>query len=204
MSILLWSALVAAQQDYPNKLIHFITPYPPGGATTPLAHFIGQKMNESWGQPVLIENRPGGNTIVGSDALAKSALISGRVQMFLATTNTSIPQIRAGRVKAIAIASDARLPALPQVPTFIEAGLPGFDVGTWYGILAPAGTPKLIIDKIATEIGRYLAMPEFKELLVGQGMTPFYSNAERLAALLIADQARFMNIVKSANIKFEN
>ena len=93
------------------------------------------------------------------------------------------------------------MPALPQVPTFTEAGLPGFDVKFWFGVLAPAGTPKEIIDKLSTEIAKILALPDIKENLLSQGMEPFISSPEQFAALIKADMAKFGGIVKAANIK---
>lgn len=108
-------------------------------------------------------------------------------------------------MRPIAVSGDTRLPALPQVPTFAEAGLSGMDgLGVWSGVIAPGGTPKAIVDKMSTEIGKYMSMPDFKEMLVNQGMTPFYSNPERFAALLLADQARYGKVIKAVNIKLEN
>ena len=93
--------------------------------------------------------------------------------------------------------------ALPEVPTFAEAGLPGFD-GSWQGVLAPAGTPKAIVDKLSSEIGRFAAMPDVKEKLQSQGLEPHYATPEQLAVIVRADTARYMKIIKDANIKIEN
>jgi tripartite-type tricarboxylate transporter receptor subunit TctC len=136
---------------------------------------------------------------------ALTDLIGGQVQMYFSTTITAIPSIKSGRVRAIAISGDARLPALAQVPTFAEAGLPGLDsLGVWYGIVAPAGTPKLIVDKLAAEIAKYMALPDFKEKLIAQGLSLFYSTPEQFAALMKADTANYAKVIKAANIKFEN
>ena len=99
--------------------------------------------------------------------------------------------------------SDQRSPALPQVPTFTEAGLPGFDVKFWHGVLAPAGTPKAIIDKLSAEIARILNMADIKEKLASQGATPFVSTPEQFGALMKADYARYAKVIKTANIKLE-
>jgi len=302
-----------AQQDYPNKVIRFITPYAPGGTTTIVARLVGQKLTESWGQQVLIDNRPGGNTYIGNDAVAKAPpdgytillasgshvlaplllkapydpikdfapvatiatteyvlllhpsvpannlkefiayaksrpgelnyatpgagvpqhlaheilnmlagiktvhipykgagpalvdLLGGQVQFYFSTIVTAIPHVNSGKLKAMAITGDKRLSALPNVPTFAEAGLPGsFKTGGFYGILAPAGTPKPIVDKLSAEVAKYLAQPDFQEKLVVQGLTPYIASAEKYAALLKEGLATNASIIKKANIKIEN
>ncbi len=302
----------AAQKDYPNKPIRLIVPYATGGSTDPLARLLGQKLSESWGQQVAVDNRPGGNTIIGTEALAKSPadgytlimvlathvilpylynslpydaikdfapvatfamneqvmvlhpsvpannlrefialakakpgqlnysssgsggvnhlaeelfcilagikvqhvpykgggpaladLVAGQVQMYFGPPIIVIPFIKSGRIKAIAVSGEHRLSALPQVPTFTEAGLPGLDAKVWYGILAPAGTPKDIIDKLSVAIAKILATTDVKEKLVLQGMEPFSAGPGEFAALLKADMAKFGTVIKTANIKIE-
>jgi len=311
--LLLMAGAVAAQQPYPSKPIRFITPYSPGGTTSIIARLVGQKLAESWGQQVIVDNRPGGNTIIGTDALAKSApdgytiilassihvlvpllvkapydsiadfapvatiskaelvllvnpsvpannlkefiayakskpgelnyatpapggsqhiasemlnleagiktqyipykgaapllidLLSGQLQLYFSTTVTAIPYLKpTARLKALAITGDKRLPTLPEVPTFEESGMPGFtNMGPFYGILMPAGSPRPIIDKMSAEIAKLLATPDFQEKLLSQGMTAYASTPEQYAALMKADIARYSNIIKAANIKFE-
>jgi tripartite-type tricarboxylate transporter receptor subunit TctC len=111
--------------------------------------------------------------------------------------------VKSGQLKAIAISGEKRLSAMPQVPTFAEAGLPDFQSRIWFGILARAGTPKEIVDKLATEIGRIMALPEMKEKLVAQGQEPFVVGPEQFSAVLKSDMARYANLVKTANIKLE-
>ncbi|MFH1604519.1 MAG: tripartite tricarboxylate transporter substrate-binding protein, partial [Pseudomonadota bacterium] len=134
---------------------------------------------------------------------ALSDLIGGQVLMFINNPLTLIPHIKSGRLRAIAVSGESRLTSLPQVPTFAEAGLPGFDVGFWYGILAPASTPKPIIDKLSREIARILATPDFREKLLSQGVDPFISTPEHFAALLKADMVKWGKVIKIANIKIE-
>ena len=302
----------AAQQSYPSKPIRLIIPYPPGGSTDPVARLVGQKLTEIWGQQVFVDSRPGGNTVIGTDALAKSApdgytlllttnaivilphliaslpydsvndlapvatligseyvlalypgvpannlqelialakskpselnyassgsgslghlaaelfnmmagvkiqhipykggglsfvdLIGGQVQLAFNNPIIIIPHIKTGKLKAIAISGEARSPLLPQVQTFAEAGLLGFSAKNWFGIIAPGATPKGIINKLSTEIGRILTMPELKEALAKQGMDPFVSTPEQFAALMKADSARYGKVIRAANIKIE-
>jgi len=303
----------AAQQDYPSKPIRFITPFAPGGSTSIVTRLIGQKMTESWGQQVIVDNRPGGNTIIGTDALAKAPpdgytiilvlnshvinplliahlpydtvkdfapvatvvaaeyllvispsvpantlqefialakskpgqlnyassgsggvthlaselfnmtvgaklqhipykgtgpaltdLIGGQVQMYLCNPAAAIPYVKNGKLKGIAVSGKHRLQALPQVPTFEEGGLPGLNARTWQGVLAPAGTPKPIINKLSSEMAKIMVMPDIRDKLVGMGLEPFYTNPEQFAALMKEDMAMFAKVIKAADIKLEN
>ena len=128
-------------------------------------------------------------------------LVGGHVDFIMAVPVNIISQIKSGRLRAIAISGDKRMTALPDVPSFAEAGLPGVTLQTWQGVGAPAGTPKVIIDKISAEIEKLVAMPETKEKLDAQGFVPYYNNPEQTAALLKADIIRFAKIIKDANIK---
>ena len=101
------------------------------------------------------------------------------------------------------IAGDHRLSALPQVPTAAEAGLPGFDVRFWLGIVAPAGIPKDISGRLSTEIMRILATSEFRDKLVSQGMEPFINTTEQFGALIDAERAKYAKVIKAANIKID-
>ncbi len=131
-------------------------------------------------------------------------VIAGLVEMTFAVPTNVIGHVKNGRLRGIAVSGKKRLSALPQVPTFTEAGLPRFDISSWYGLLAPAGTPKEVIDKLAAEVARILALPDFKEKLDGQGFAPFVSTSGQFAALMKADSAKFARIIKTANIKMAN
>ncbi len=301
----------AAQQAYPSKPIRWISPFPAGGGNDILSRLIAQKLTESWGQQVVVENRPGGNTIIGSEALVHSApdgytilcagtdhvlipllmstpyaekdfapvatiasgelvlvinpsvpannlrevialakskpgqlnyatwgsgssshigmellslmtgikmqhvpykggapaltdLIGGQVQLYLSVIPSARPHIQSGKVKAVAVSGESRPPALPQVPTFTEAGVPDFDVKIWHSIFAPAGTPKEIIDKLSAELARIVAMPEVKTRMAAQGLQPFYTPAEKFVAMMKADSTRYAKVIKAANIRIEN
>lgn len=299
----------AAQQNYPSRPIRFITPYAPGGSTTAMARLVGQHLTERWGQNVIIDNRPGGNTVIGTELLTKSPpdgytilltpvthsilsslmktpydpirdfapvatigvapqvlvlhpgvpastvqevialakskpgqlnfasagtggtshfagevfnmiagvktqhvpykgggpavidLIGGHVQMFYSVPLNIFAPVQSGKLKAIAVTGKSRLTALPQMPTFAEAGLPTFDEKTWNGVTAPAGTPKAIIDKLSTEIGAMLAMPSVKEKLDTLGTTSMISTPEQFGAMIKAEMTLYLKVIKAANIK---
>jgi tripartite-type tricarboxylate transporter receptor subunit TctC len=93
--------------------------------------------------------------------------------------------------------------ALPQLPTYAEAGLPGYDPKNWQGILAPAGTPGAIVNRLSAEVAKILAMPDIMERLVNSGMEPFHTGPEKMAAQMKADYAESVKIIKTSNIKIE-
>lgn len=308
------TASVSAQQDYPNKPIRIIVPFPPGGGPSILARIFGDKLTQSWGQPVLVDSRGGGNTSIGTQALVKSVpdgytilfmtgahviypllipnlpydpirdftpiatlagaelmlvvnpevpanslaelialakarpgqlnyasvgsgglthlateyfailtgvklqqipykgtaqalpdLAAGQVQLFFSPPTDALPPlIRSGRLKAIAVTGDSRKPALPQVPTFREGGLPDYDIKAWYGVLGPAGMPRAIVDKLAAEFARHIVAPGMKDQLVSMNMDPYYSGPEQMATLLKVETAKIAGIIKAANIRLEN
>lgn len=131
-------------------------------------------------------------------------LISGQVQLSFQVPISVISHIKSGKLKAIAISGETRSSVLPQVPTFSEAGVPGFELAGWLGILAPAGTPKGIVEKMSAEIGKILVISDIKDKLDSQGMDVLVSTPEQFAALMKADTVRYAKIIKTANIKIEN
>jgi len=125
------------------------------------------------------------------------------VQMAFSPPLAFLPHIKSGKLKPIAVSGESRHPALPQVPTFTEAGLPGYSIGYWIGVLAPAGTPKAVVDKLSSAIGKILAVPDTREKIAAQGMAPFITNPEQFTALLKADTSKWGKVIKEANIKLE-
>ncbi len=129
--------------------------------------------------------------------------VAGHVQAYFSSPTAVVSYIKSGRLKGYAISGKARSLALPEVPTFAEAGLPGFNAGGWAGILAPAATPKDIVIKLATEIAAIMALPEIKESLSMQGLDSFTTTPEQFAELIKSDTVRFDKVIKAANIKLE-
>ncbi|MEI7782825.1 MAG: tripartite tricarboxylate transporter substrate binding protein [Betaproteobacteria bacterium] len=298
----------AAQSGYPNKPIRIITPYATGSSVDAVARIVGTKLSEALGQPALVEPRPGANTIIGSEAMVKSApdgytfllistthVLNGLMipnlpydtardfapvatiasselilvaspklaasnikelialgkskQLSYATSSAGgpthlaaelfssmtgvklthipykgsgpavtdllgshvdigwtsplavIPHINAGKLKAIAISGDSRAPSLPNVPTFTESGLPGFEMRFWYGLLAPAATPRDIVNRVSAEVAKILATADMKDKLATQGADPFISSPDQFAAIMKADSARYGKVIREAGIK---
>jgi tripartite-type tricarboxylate transporter receptor subunit TctC len=130
-------------------------------------------------------------------------LVGGQVQVIFATVSTAISSIQGGKVRALGMTGNQRYESLPEVPTIAEAGLAGFDVNGWYGLYAPAGTPKDIITRLNAEVVKILAMPDVKARLLDAGIIATSSSPEAFAAYAQAETIRWAKVVKDANIKTE-
>ncbi len=163
-----------------------------GSGTLP--HLVGE----------LFKFRAGVNiTHVPYKAIAQSMVgqLSGEVQVNFPSLASAAAHIKSGRLWALAVTSMQRTPMLPEVPTLNESGLPGFDVITWYGLLAPAGTPKYIVDKTQRELARAATMPEFRDALMAQGNDPVANTPEEFGKRIRAEIAQWRNLVKQAGLK---
>jgi tripartite-type tricarboxylate transporter receptor subunit TctC len=306
-------ALPAQAQEYPTRMIRLVLPYPPGGTTDILSRLIADKLSQAFNQTVVVDNRPGGNSIIATNAVAHAQPDGYTIGMFLTTlavnpfvtkdlpydtqkdltpvalvaivpglmvTNTETPvnnlqdmiklakaepgklnygspgpltsghlsmevlkkmagidithipfkggqpsvmgllqnqvqfmisgppglmqQVAAGKFKAIAVTTAQRVPSLPNVPTMAEQGLPGYDTFEWYGILAPGGTPKPIIDKLNREILRILELPDMQEKLAAQGALIDKKTPEEFRIFINSEMAKWKAAVADMNFKIEN
>lgn len=136
-------------------------------------------------------------------APALTDLVGGHVQLFFSPPLSLISHIKSGRIKCIAITGESRSPTLPQVPTFAEAGLTGFEMRIWYGVLAPHGTPRATTEKVSNELARIMAAPDTKERMNAQGVEPRYAGSSDFVATMKADHARFAGVIRTAGIKLE-
>jgi tripartite-type tricarboxylate transporter receptor subunit TctC len=136
-------------------------------------------------------------------APAVADLISGQVQLMFDNLPPSLPQIKAGKLRALAVTSSTRAPALPDVPTMAEAGLPGFEASSWFGVLAPAGTPPAIVAKLNAEIARWLATPEAKERLSKQGADAAGGSPEDFVKHIAAETTKWAKVVKDSGAKVD-
>ena len=300
----------AAAQDYPSRPLRLIIPVAPGGGTDILGRLLARKLSEMYGQQVVVDNRPGAGTVIGSDLLAKSppdgytlsvqinalaanhtlyaklpydtlrdftpvvlvastpnvlvvhpslpvksvreflvlararpdqiayastgvggaaylatellklntgirmihvpykgtapalnALISGETQAMVAALPGTISFIHAGRVRALGVTSAQRAPTMPELPTMLEAGIPGYEFSTWYGLFAPGGTPRDIVLRLNAAVVKILAQQDVRTQFARDGLDPaggtaewfdsyFRSEVEKLAAVIRASGAR--------------
>jgi len=313
LAVLLSFPLLAAEQAYPSKPIRLVVPFPAGGSLDVVARAIGQKLTEAWGQPVVIDNRPGAGGNIGADLVAKSApdgytilegalsthavnvslyakmpydpikdfapitlvavtpnvlvlnasypvnsvpellayaranpgklsfgsgsngsaghlagelfkteagvdmvhipykggapamqaLLAGDTQLMFDNLANSAAQLKAGKLKALAVTTAKRSSLMPELPTLSETGLPGFDIYTWWGFMAPAGTPKEIVAKWNAEVTRILNSPEMKAFFAQQGAEPAPDSPEQFAALIRSEISKYAKIVKQSGAKVD-
>lgn len=307
-------AFAAPAQTYPSKPIRIVVPYPAGGGIDLLGRAIGNALSQRWGQPVVIENKPGSGTIVAAEQVARAApdghtlllttdatmtinphlyaklpydpvkdfapvmqlvflnqlllanpavpanslaeliayartnpgklnyasygsgsqphlamemlksqagidivhvpykgisqampaAIAGEVQLTFSGAASSIAHIKGGRLKALAIGGRSRLSLLPEVPTFAESGFPDIPSNAWFGLFAPAGTPRAVVAKLHGDVTRILKKPEFNQReVVNKGYELVASSPAEFAAFLAADLARNARAVKISGAKVE-
>ncbi|MEO7404600.1 MAG: tripartite tricarboxylate transporter substrate binding protein [Burkholderiales bacterium] len=306
----LLATAAAAQDVYPSRAIRIVVPFAAGGPSDVLARTLGARLQQAWGQPVVIDNRVGASGIIGADFVAKSApdgytlllaqvgdtisvslfpkmpysferdfapitllgetafvlvthpsvpatnlgelialakakpgqltfgssgagaashlagellksmaqidmlhvpykgqapattdLLSDRISLMFNNPITSTGHIKANRWRALAVSTATRTKGLPDVPTVAESGLPGFEVGFWLGALAPAGTPRPIIDKLNAEMVRVVRMPDVAEQLGALGVEPIGSRPEEFARTIHSEVERWAKVVKGAGVK---
>ena len=299
-----------AQQQYPSKPIRLVVPYPTAGGTDIIARMYAQKLNEAWGQSVIVDNRPGADGIIGSEGVKRSApdghtlllvvpghlinpsvkskvpfdvlkdfapvtlvatspwvivtsptlpvttvkelvdhakanpgkisyassepssrlageafrlqakvnmvhvpykggaqimtdVIGGHVDVGFTSVLTALQHYKSERLRVLAVASKNRSPSMPTIPTAAESGLPGYETFAWYGLYAPAGTPKDILVKIQKEIARISALPEVRERLVQLGAEPAETTPDEFAAFTRSEFSKYAKLVKDAGIQPE-
>ena len=311
--VLALASVPVAAQQYPAKAVRMVVGFAPGGGTDLVARIIGQKMNESWGQPVLVDNRAGATGTIGADLVAKAPpdgytllmghvnshgiapnlfkklpydaerdfqmvayvgyvpnvlvihpsipaknvkeliaiakaqpgtlnyassgvgstqhlagelftlltgarivhvpykgsgpavvdLLAGHVSMNFDTMPPVLPHIKSGRMRALALTTPKRSPQLPNVPTMMEVGLKGFDMTNWYGIMAPAKTPRDIVMKVNAEANRIMALPDAKGKLEEAGTQLDPGSPEQFASFLKSEIAKYSKLVKAANVTLD-
>ena len=309
----MWSGVVVAQAPYPSKPVRLIAPFPPGGTTDVLSRIVAQKLSDSLGRTVVVENRPGaggnlghevaakapadGYTLVMSSnaalvanphlykrlgfdplndfapisvvakagtvlsvhpsvpvrnvkelvALAKSRpgklnfgsggrgtpahvcgemfktatgidivhvpykggilavmdVVAGQIDMMFADMAPAVPQIKAGKLKALAVTSDERSPVLPDTPTMVQAGIPGSIPQTWWAVLAPKGTPATVITRINGDLAQMIKLADVQEKYAGLGITTVHSTPEQITELIKSESPQMGKVLKAAGVEPE-
>ena len=311
LSLLAFGATAQAQH-YPSKPVKIIVPYGAGGPADIYARFIGAKLAETMGQPFVVEDRPGGGAVVGTDAVAKSApdgytllmmsnthavnetlipkkpydlmrdlapitgvnysdllmvvhpsvpannlkefialakaspgklnyassgpgtpnhlagelfkamagvdivhvpykgsdgaragILGGQVQMMLDAITTMTQNVRAGKLKAMGTTGKTRSSVLPDVPTIAEAGVPGYEAGIWLGLMAPAGTPRPVLEQLNAEVNKVINAPEVKEAWAKQGAAPMGMSIDQFDKFIRAEIVKWSSVVKATGMKVD-
>ena len=306
---LLCISTLANSQAWPSKPIRYIVPFPPGAFNDTLGRTLSAELSKTLGQPMVVDNRPGGNSIIGTEAAAKSPpdgytlfgaalpfsviqslyktsfdvtrdfapitlagisanllvahpafpansvkelieyarknpgrinygtsgngtsvhlsmelfksmtrtymlhipykgsapvvtdLLAGQIDLMFDNTPNVIGHVRAGKMKALAVSTAQRAALAPDVPTVAEAGVPGYELAVWFGVLAPAGTPREIINRLNAEIVKALNSADIKDRFAKQGVEVKTSTPEQFAEFLKSEVARWAKVVKEAGIK---
>jgi tripartite-type tricarboxylate transporter receptor subunit TctC len=131
---------------------------------------------------------------------AMTGVLAGDVQMFFAQSSAALPHVKSGKVIALGVASRKRIAAAPELPTIAEAGLPGFDVTSWYALVAPAGTPATVVDRLHAEIVKVLGSADVREKIAALGAEPVGNTPAEFTAMQRAEAARWAKLAREANI----
>ena len=182
--------LIALAKARPGQL-HF-----PSSGTGNATHLAGELFNAMAG--VELVHVPYKGTAPGLNDL-----IAGRLDVVFNAPASLLQFVKAGRLRAIAVTSSSRSPLTPELPTVAESGLPGYEANSWHGFLAPARTPRRIVDRIHAETVRALSTSEVKERLVAQGMDSIGNSPEQFAAYIRTDIARWADVIKKSGAKPE-
>ncbi len=161
-----------------------------------LGHLAGELFKSMTGTNIVHVPYKGGGPAI-------TALIGGEVQMYFSTMPAALAQVRAGRLRALAVSGARRSPSEPDIPTISESGAPGYDVTGWFGVLAPAKTPRAIVARVNAEFVKALKLAEVRERLAREGLEPLGSTPEQFAAIIRNDIAKWAKVVKQSGIKAE-
>ena len=137
------------------------------------------------------------------NSLAVTAVMSGETSLVFGNIAQSLPQVKAGRLRALGVTSVRRSPVMPDVKTIAESGVPGFDTSTWYGMLAPAGTPRAIVDRLNAEIVRILQLPDVRERLSAEAFELPADTPDQFASIIKSEMSRWAKLVKETGARIE-
>jgi tripartite-type tricarboxylate transporter receptor subunit TctC len=131
-------------------------------------------------------------------------LVAGQIPIYFMNALSAVPQIRAGRLRALGVTSPKRFDALPELPTIAEAGVPGYEMTNWYGMLAPGGTPRPVVEKVQREVARILNLPDLRDRLNKEGAVVVASTPEEFARFLRAEMEKAAKVVKASGMSANN
>ena len=207
-------AVCHALAQYPSRPVRMLVGFPPGGANDIVARIAAQKLSETLGQPVVVENRPGNAGVVAAEVLAKAASDGYTLMLGSTGTNSIAPALNSrlpydpvnafvpvGLVGIAPSAMPERLRSMPDIPTVAEQGLPGYEMSTWYGVFAPAGTPAETVERLGAELRRAVADPKVREQIAAQGIEPVSNTPAEFRAFVNSELEKWARVVKAAGIK---
>lgn len=198
---------LAQAQNYPSRSVRIVVPFPAGGGADFMARAVGQKLGDALGQTFVIDNRTGASGAIGSEMVAKALplamidLVAGNTTLVFDSIPSAMPHIRSGRV--LAVGSLQRTSAAPEVPTVAELGLPGYEIGSWYGLFAPSATPREIVQRLATETARAVNASDVRTRFLSLGADPIGLSADDSTALLAREIERWAKVARLAQVKAE-
>src|SRR5437667_295616 len=205
-------------QQFPSRTVKIVVPTSPGGATDALSRQIGARLAELRGQPVIVENKPGANQIIGAEYVAKSApdgntLLVSDASSFVINPhlyrNMAYDGLRAFTpitvlVRFLAAATRERIARLPGLPTVSESGVAGYEAGTWFALVGPAGMPREVSHALYADVKKVLNEPAFKEKYVDRQWFEIVANTpEEFAAFLGTEYERWEKVIKLSGVKLE-
>jgi tripartite-type tricarboxylate transporter receptor subunit TctC len=159
-------------------------------------HLAGEMFEKATGLDMMHVPYKGGGP-------AAADVMAGHVNMYFSTVLESIGSVKAGKLKALATSSLTRSPAMPELPTIAESGIPGFDAASWIGIVAPAGTPQALVDKISADIKAVVLEQDTKQTLIQQGATPMPLTPTAFKARIESDRQRYAKVIKDGNVQVD-
>src|SRR5688572_25115480 len=166
------------------------------GGVGSTGHLAGELLQSRAGvQPVHVPSKGAGPAAVDVPA--------GQIQGLFTSAVNALQHARTGRVRMVGVTTAKRAAAIPEVPTFAESGVPGYELMTWYGVLAPTGTPRAVVDRVNQEVAAVIKLPDVQSRLVADGVEPAGSSPEEFAAMIKRELARISKIIKSAGIQVE-
>ena len=204
--------------DYPEKSIRLVVPFATGGTSEIIARSVASSLSTSLGQSVYVDNKPGGAGNIAMEEvkranpdgytlilghvgpLAVNPALFGQIQATFNGMPSLMGQIKGGALRPLAVGSLERSKVLPNVPTIAESGYKGFETSQWYGIMAPAGTPQPVIDRLQKEIAKSLKSKEDSKKMLDDGAVLVGDTPAQFGAFIKSEQSRWAKVVEKAKI----
>ena len=209
------AAAAAPAADWPSRPIRVVTPALPGGTTDVLSRLFSARMTETLGTQVIVDNRGSASGVLGAEIVKADhipykgagpsfiALMGGEYHYNFGGLAGALPLARAGKLRAIAVTTEKRIPGYEDIPTVKESGLPDFVVVGWYGVLTPPKLSKALVTRLHAELVKVLNEPVTNKRVVDLGGTPVGNDPETFRKFMLADMNKWADVVKKSGAKAE-